>query len=213
VGRPSKDPALHRLHGTELRSNLVESYISGGLPRAPKDLSKEARKKFKQLVKQLASRRAVTQGDGDLIELYCCTFERLKQAQANIRTEGLIVTYTRMDAGGNPHDVERPNISLKIIESAERQCLAYLVKLGLTPSSREHVRPTAPVATGKEQTEAERLDEEIARLQEQQASEQAADEPAVEDDLLSTIDEHAVDEPLSEGEALLRAADEALADD
>lgn len=210
MGRPSKDPALHRLHGTELRSNLVESYISGGLPCAPKDLSKEARKKFKQLVKQLASRRAVTQGDGDLIELYCCTFERLKQAQANIRTEGLIVTYTRMDAGGNPHDVERPNISLKIIESAERQCLAYLVKLGLTPSSREHVRPTAPVATGKEKTTAERLAEEIQALEQQ-----TEDDPVVADDedLLSEIDETLADPPMTETEKLMREADRMLAED
>jgi P27 family predicted phage terminase small subunit len=179
------------------------------LPRAPKDLSKEARKKFKQLVKQLAHRRAVTQGDGDLIELYCCTFERLKQAQANIRAEGLIVTYTRLDSNGNAHDAQRPNISLKIIESAERQCLAYLVKLGLTPSSREHVRPTAPVATGKDASVAERLDEEIAALEAQAAG---ADEPAVEEeeDLLSTIDEQAVDTHVTEAEQLLRDADEAI---
>src|SRR5271156_1332437 len=152
MARPSKSAALHDLHGTKQRSNLAESYVEGALPRPPKFLSKDAKKKFRALVKQLAERRSVTAGDADLIAIYCSTWERWQAACANVRDEGLIVTYTRMDAGGAPHDVERPNISLKIIEVSERACLSYLGKLGLTPKDREHVRPTAPVATGKEQT-------------------------------------------------------------
>lgn len=212
--RPRKSIAEHALQGTrEQYVTAGESHVAGALPRPPKFLSKDAKKKFRALVKQLAERRSVTAGDADLIAIYCSTWERWQAACANVRDEGLIVTYTRMDASGNPHDVERPNISLKIIEVSERACLSYLGKLGLTPKDREHVRPTAPVAAGKVQTEAERLDEEIARLQEQQASEHIADEPAVEDDFLSTIDEHAADPPLTEAEQLMRDADEALAED
>jgi P27 family predicted phage terminase small subunit len=215
MGRPAKSAALHDLQSTQLRSNLADSHVEGALPRPPKHLTKAAKKSFRGYVKQLASggRRAVTAGDGALIGILCVTEERWLQALENLRDEGVVVEYTRLDAGGSPVTVEKPNINLKIAEICERSMVAILSKLGLTPKDRETVKPTSPVSTGKEQTEAERLDEEIARLQEQQASEQAADEPAVEDDLLSTIDEHAVDEPLSEGEALLRAADEALEDD
>jgi P27 family predicted phage terminase small subunit len=205
VGRPAKSAELHRLQSTELRSNLAESHVAGALPRPPKFLSKDAKKKFRALVKQLASRRAVTAGDSDLIAIYCGTWERLQQALTNIREQGLIVTYTRLDASGAPHDVERPNISLKIVEVSERACLSYLARLGLTPRDRELVRPTAPVATGKEQTVAERLEAEIA------AFEAASGDP-VEDVDFSTIDECAADEPLSEGAALLREADSMLAE-
>jgi P27 family predicted phage terminase small subunit len=172
AGRPPKDEVIHDVQGTELRSKTpAESSISGALPKPPKFLSKEAKKKFKQLTKQLADRRAVTAGDADLIAIYCGTWERLQQALTNIREEGLIVTYVRLDAAGNPHDIERPNINLKIVEVSERACLSYLARLGLTPRDRELVRPTAPVSTGKELTEAERLDQEIASVKEQIAAE------------------------------------------
>jgi P27 family predicted phage terminase small subunit len=192
MGRPAKSAALHELQGTQLRSSSKqgESHVDGALPRPPKFLSKDAKKKFRALVKQLAERRAVTAGDSDLIAIYCSTWERWQQACENIRTEGLIVTYDRLDAAGTAHAVERPNISLKIVEVSERACLTYLARLGLTPRDRELVRPTAPVATGKEQTEADRLDEEIARLQEQAASEPQQSD----DDLLDEINENIGDD-------------------
>jgi P27 family predicted phage terminase small subunit len=194
MGRPTKSAALHELQGTELRSNLAVSNVPGDLPRAPNFLSKDAKKKFRALVKQLAVRRAVTAGDADLIAIYCGTWERLQQALKNVADEGLIVEYTRLDAKGNPVTVERTNISLKIIEVSERACLSYLARLGLTPKDREHVRPTAARSTGKEQSEAERLMEERAELQTQQAGEQQRrDESKKEDDdLLASIHEDEV---------------------
>jgi P27 family predicted phage terminase small subunit len=208
MGRPAKSQALHNLQGTELRSNVGESHVAGALPRSPKFLSKDAKKKFRGLVKQLAERRSVTAGDADLIAIYCNTWERWQAACASVREEGLIVTYTRLDASGNPHDVARTNISLKIIEVSERACLSYLGKLGLTPKDRGHVRPTAPVSIGKEQTEAERLDEKIAALESQDA---VADElpDAGEEDLHSAI-EIVVDENKSEAQVLLDEADALL---
>jgi P27 family predicted phage terminase small subunit len=185
MGGQFKSEALHELQGSmQHRSSVpTESHVAAALPRPPKFLSKEARKKFKQLVKQLAVRRAVTAGDADLITIYVSTWERWQAALNNIADEGLIVTYTRLDAGGNAHDVERANISLKIVEVSERACLSYLARLGLTPRDRELVRPTAPVATGKEQSEADRLDEEIAAMKQQ-----IADAPADDEDLLDSID-------------------------
>jgi P27 family predicted phage terminase small subunit len=170
-----------------MRSNLAVSNVPGDLPRAPNFLSKEAKKKFRALVKQLAERRAVTAGDADLIAIYCGTWERLQQALKNVTDQGLIVEYTRLDAAGHQVTVEKANISLKIIEVSERACLSYLARLGLTPKDREHVRPTAPKATGKEKTERERLSEEIAALEAQQAeeAEQARDEQ--HDELLDSI--------------------------
>jgi P27 family predicted phage terminase small subunit len=205
MGRPAKSAAIHELQSTELRSNLAVSSVPGALPRPDKSLSKDAKKKFRQLARQLHDvRQAVTAGDADLLTLYCSAWERLQQANANIRTEGLIVEYVRLDKDGVSHSVERPNISLKIAEVCERTCLSYLARLGLTPKDREHVRPTAAQRTSKGQTLAERLDEEIAALEQQDAV-----APADDEDLHSAIDETAA-EPLSEGAALMKAADEAL---
>jgi P27 family predicted phage terminase small subunit len=188
MGGQFKSEALHELQGTQQHRSSVptESHVEGALPRPPKFLSKEARKKFKQLTKQLAIRRAVTAGDADLITIYVSTWERWQAALKNIAEEGLIVEYTRLDAGGNQVTVEKPNISLKIAEVAERSCLSYLARLGLTPRDRELVRPTAPVSTGKEISEADRLDEEIAALKAQEAETEDAAQTD-DQDLLDSI--------------------------
>jgi P27 family predicted phage terminase small subunit len=198
MGGQSKSAELHDLQGTSPHRSSVptESRVAGALPRPPKFLSKEAKKKFRSLSKQLDVRRAVTAGDADLIAIYCSTWERWQQALDNLRTEGLIVEYTRLDAGGNPVTVEKPNISLKIAEVAERACLSYLSRLGLTPRDRELVRPTAPVEKMPDITESERLDEEIAVLQAQEVADKAGQ--AADEDLLASIDETVVDEPLTE---------------
>jgi P27 family predicted phage terminase small subunit len=182
----SKSAELHELQGTTAHPR-AESHVEGALPRPPKFLSKDAKKKFRGLAKLLAARRAVTAGDADLIAIYCSTWERWQQALENLRTQGLIVTYPRLDAAGVAHDVEKPNISLKIVEVSERACLSYLARLGLTPRDRELVRPTAPIETAPMQTETERLDEELAQLREQAAREQEQPEN-LDQDLLDSID-------------------------
>jgi P27 family predicted phage terminase small subunit len=210
--RPAKSQALHDLHGTELRSNLAESHVAGALPRPPKHLTKAAKKSFRSYVKQLASggRRAVTAGDGALIGILCVTEERWLQALENLRDEGVVVEYTRLDAAGSPVTVEKPNINLKIAEICERSMVAILSKLGLTPKDRETVKPTAPVTTGKEKTTAERLAEEIQALEQQ-----TENDPVVADDedLLSEIDETLADPPMTETEKLMQEADRMLAED
>jgi len=182
MGRQEKSAFEHALTGTAPKGVHIESSISASLPRPPKFLSKEAKKKFRGLVKQLAARRAVTQGDTDLITIYCRTFMRWLQASESLDSAGLIVSYERLDKEGKVHNVERPNISLKIAESTERQMLAYLVKLGLTPKDREHVRPTAPAEDKKAPPDPESregLALEAARIEEQIAS--AEEEPEEEE--------------------------------
>jgi P27 family predicted phage terminase small subunit len=210
MARPAKSKALHDLHGTELRSNLDESHVEGALPRPPKHLTKASKKSFRNFVKQLAQRRAVTAGDGALISILVVTEERWLQALENLRDEGVVVEYTRLDSNGQQVTVEKPNVNLKIAEVAERSMVALLSKLGLSPKDRELVKPTSVVRTGKEQSEAERLDAEIARLEEQDA---VADEPSVEEnDLHSTVDETVIGVP-TEAEKLMAEADAALAEE
>jgi hypothetical protein len=56
---PRKSHSEHALQGTSPRYNDGESHVAGALPKPPKYMSKDSRKMFKGLVRQLAERRAV----------------------------------------------------------------------------------------------------------------------------------------------------------
>jgi P27 family predicted phage terminase small subunit len=170
---PRKSHSEHALQGTTPRYNDGESHVAGALPKPPKYMSKDSRKMFKGLVRQLAERRAVTQGDGEIIAIYCEQKERWLQALTAIRTDGVVVTYKRSTPSGEFVDVEKPNLSLKIAEVAERAMVGILTRLGLTPRDRDSVRVTssavklkaAPPQPGSERwlaDEADRLRAEIA---------------------------------------------------
>jgi len=151
---------------------------------------------FKAMVRQLAERRAVTAGDGDLIAIYCSTKERWLQALEAIRTQGVVCVYKRMTPSGEAVDVEKPNLSLKIAEVSERSMVSILTRLGLTPKDREHVRPTSPTKQKKGPVPPAPgttgwLAEEAARLRAEQAAEEAMPqpEPDIDLDLISFDDE------------------------
>jgi phage terminase small subunit len=91
----------------------------------------------------LESRRALTEGDGELLRLYAVIFDRHTRALAKINEQGEIKMYTRLDSNGQPHEVEKPNLWLKVAETAERNLVAILDRLGLTPHNRGKVKPTA----------------------------------------------------------------------
>jgi P27 family predicted phage terminase small subunit len=136
----------HQLAGTQSRITAPgESHVAGALPKPPRYLSKDAKKKFRALTRQLAERRAVTAGDGHLIGIFCTQEERWLQALEKIRDEGAVRTYTRTGSDGLPVDVEKENLHIKLAQNCERQMVVILKQLGLTPKDRESVRPTAPV--------------------------------------------------------------------
>lgn len=197
MGRPAKDIFEHVLQGTTQRVNAGESYVAGSLPKPPKFLSKDARKKFKHLVHQLSERRAVTAGDGDLIAIYCSQDERWQQALAKIREEGAIRIYTRLSASGEPVQVEKANLNLTIAKDCERAMVGILTRLGLTPKDRESVRPTSPVKsknTPPHPDSCAGVEQELARLRVLQAAERdAANEPAPDE---PEIDMEALDKAM-----------------
>jgi len=199
MATPRKDIFEHQLQGTVPRYTTgAESHVAGSVPKPPKFLSKEARKKFKQLVKQLSDRRAVTAGDGDLITIYCSTHERWLQALEAIREQGVVVEYERLGADGLAHKVEKPNLSLKIAEVAERSMVSILTRLGLTPKDREGVKPTSPVKPKNPPPPPDScagVALELDRLRAEQAEEVTVEQPQEEDidydKLLEGLDEQA----------------------
>jgi P27 family predicted phage terminase small subunit len=151
MSRPKHSRELAELKGqvsdwSRDRTDYSESGIQSAIPKPPKFLSKEAKKKFKQSARELARRRAITAGDADLLTLYASLWERWTAALAKIRDEGIVVAYDHFNKKGDVIQTEKPNLHLAIAKDCEKQMAAILSKLGLTPKDRDAVKPTKPNA-------------------------------------------------------------------
>jgi len=139
-----KPDELHWLQGTKPQAKAKAEYsVEPGRPKYPKGISAEARAVFKRLCTLLESRRALSEGDGELLRLYSILYDRHARALAKIAVEGEVRVYVRLDSNGNPHDQEKSNIWLKVAETAERNMVACLDRLGLSPLNRGKVAPTS----------------------------------------------------------------------
>lgn len=134
---------LHALKGTRATRAVTTGYdVPAGRPAFPKGISKDAKKVFKALVKELESRRALTTGDVQILHVLAELQTRWARARAKLAAEGEIRMYTRLDSNGNAHEQEKPNLWLKVAETCERNIVACLDRLGLTPINRAKVKPT-----------------------------------------------------------------------
>lgn len=142
MSRPQKDSALHDLQGTTSRAGKDDSTAAPGRPKFPKGLPPAARAVFKRIVGLLEKRRHITEGDVELIRLYSLLYVRHAKALDKLEAEGEIRVYVRLDSNGQPHDQEKPNLWLKVVETSEKNMVAILDRLGLTPHNRAKVKPT-----------------------------------------------------------------------
>jgi P27 family predicted phage terminase small subunit len=148
---PKKSDELHKLHGTKSQAAPEPEFkIPASRPRQPKDLTPAAADVFKRLCALLRKRRALTAGDVEVIRLYAILHDRHARALAKIQEEGEVCVYTRLDANGVAHEVEKENLWLRIATNAEKNLVSILDRLGLTPNARTRVKPTPatkPTAT------------------------------------------------------------------
>lgn len=139
---PRKSDELHNLTGTKSQAKPEsESTCEPGRPKYPRGLSVEEKVVFKRLVKLLESRRAATEGDIELIRLYAITYARHMRALTKLAEQGEVVEYTRLNNHGAEVQTEKPNYYLKIAEVCEKNSVAILDRLGLTPLNRAKVKP------------------------------------------------------------------------
>lgn len=144
MAQAAKTEAEHLLHGTksQKRFKREESYVEAGRPRFPKGLTPAGKKTFKRLCSLLEQRRALTEGDVEALKLYCVLQDRHGRALLHLELEGEVKMYTRLDSNGQPHQFEKENIWHKVAAGAEKQMVAILVQLGLTPKSKDSIKPT-----------------------------------------------------------------------
>jgi P27 family predicted phage terminase small subunit len=139
---PRKSIDTHKLQNTKPQHVEPDSDVLPGRPKFPKNFTSEMRSTFKRIVKLLESRRTCTQGDVEIIRLFCIAVDRQKRALEHITLEGEICPYTRLDSNGQPHEVYKENLWLKVCTDAEKLQLSALDRLGLTPLNRGKVKPT-----------------------------------------------------------------------
>jgi P27 family predicted phage terminase small subunit len=152
VGRPAKSAHQHFVEGTPSTAKpATESHVVAGRPRFPADLDPSLKRIFKNLCKLLSERRALTHGDVELIRIFCFQKDRHCRNVAELRKEGEIVTYFRLDANGRSVPQVTTNLRLKICTEAEKQMVSVLSALGLTPTAKDRARPTAPEAPSKDE--------------------------------------------------------------
>lgn len=149
---PRKADELHKLHGSRPhdRTPVTPSMLVAGRPPYPKGLTKEARRVFKTLCRQLEERRALTEGDGHLLQLYAIIWDRWSNAQDHLLLQGAVCEYTRLDPNGVAHKIEKHNLHLKVAENAEKQLISILDRLGLTPLAGSKVKATRPTEQQEE---------------------------------------------------------------
>jgi P27 family predicted phage terminase small subunit len=143
MAMPAKPAELHKLHGTKAETKSVQSSIPASRPKYARNLPENLRGLFREICKQLQERRAVTKADAHLISLYCICWDRHQRATKKLLEEGEICVYTRLDSNGKAVQQEKPNLWLKVAETSEKQMVACLDRLGLSPMNRDKVRPTA----------------------------------------------------------------------
>jgi P27 family predicted phage terminase small subunit len=140
---PRKSAELHQLQGTVTQAKDPDvSRIPAGRPKVPRDINELGlRAEFKSLCRILQERRALTNGDRELIRLFCIIQDRHIRNAALLRTEGELCTYYRLDSNGVSVPQVKTNLRLKVCVEAERQLAAILNQLGMTPTSKDRAKP------------------------------------------------------------------------
>lgn len=133
----------HILHGSapRIKPAVAVSTFTGGKPAVPNHLSQAAKRTFRRCVALLAERRTLTPGDVATLEVYSELHARWIAAKRSIGNNLMVATEVT-DNHGEVRVVQKLNPLLKIVEACESRLLALAKALGLTPTTRDHVKPT-----------------------------------------------------------------------
>ena len=121
TGNPSREP----LHEHEPRPRHAE-------PKCPDHLDKEARRKWRHLVKELTTLGLLTVVDGEMLSKYCQLWSRWVDAEKKIALSGPVLRHEKTGLFyPNPYVA----IAFKSVDAMRR----IGVEFGLSPSSRARI--------------------------------------------------------------------------
>jgi P27 family predicted phage terminase small subunit len=116
------------------RINFEEPRVPSGVPEVPSMVAENplAFGEWRRLVPLLLEMNVLSAVDGAALGLYCLSFARWVEAEAEIKAGGLVLE----TANGNLH----PSPYVGISERAMDRMRRFLAEFGLTPSSRSTVK-------------------------------------------------------------------------
>jgi P27 family predicted phage terminase small subunit len=117
------------------------SHFVGGRPKPPAHLSAAAKVEFRRVSKILGQRQVETPGDFAAIALYATVYDRWIALKTEVAANYTILV-TILDSHGEAHETTKVNPLLKELNATEGRLLALIRELGITPASREKVKPT-----------------------------------------------------------------------
>lgn len=148
MARPAISFAEHELKGTTRRA--ADETVPASRPKLPRGFSPEQRKLFRRLCVFLSRRRHLTEGDAEVLRIYCDLWEHQRQAQEEIKERGLFCDETRTDSNGAAYTVRRTNLAYDVHKATTSQMVGILARLGLDPKSRASVKQTATAVREEE---------------------------------------------------------------
>jgi len=133
------------MRGRPRRKRANEKSASGrpGIPDCPEYLSKEAKAKWSDLIRDLEGAGIIVKADADTMARYCETWASWRRANDWIQKLGEVYK------GPNGGMVQNPYLSIRAKASSEMNKIS--AQLGLDPASRQRLHvATEPPDTSKD---------------------------------------------------------------
>lgn len=147
---------LKKLNGSPNAHTKVTVKMGHVSAKPLNGLDRIARAEWARITRAFAASGRLCELDHGLLALYCSAFSRWKRAEAELLTDGDVLTVEVRDTHGNvTHSKPMVNPLSKVLESAARQVHRYGESLGLSPASR-----TKQGVEAEAQTKEQRLQEE-----------------------------------------------------
>jgi len=152
MGRKKVPTALKRLKGRPLGALIDGEFMPPAeLPTPPKELSRDARKEWRRISKDLYLQGILTKYDRAALAIHCQLYGRWVMAERMLREEakkdpinfGLVI-HTE-----NGNLIQNPLVG--ICNKSARDCLRYATEFGLTPNARMRIH-IAPGPSNKPKT-------------------------------------------------------------
>jgi P27 family predicted phage terminase small subunit len=138
-GRRPKPSVLKQRNGSfdrhPERRNKNEPKPPAGRPACPDFLPEIAKQEWNRVCDVLQEMGILSLADGPLLELYCSTYARWREACDKINEQGMVVECKRSGFKKNPN--------MLVCDSAAIEIRKLLIEMGLTPSSRSRVSTNA----------------------------------------------------------------------
>jgi P27 family predicted phage terminase small subunit len=141
-GRKPKPAMVHLLNGNPSKSSISKRFEKETdasevrvmhIPDPPEWFDSVAKKEWERVARILIDIRILTEADLSLLEMYCQSYSRWKEAELKLNEVGSTVMEIETKNGGF-YLQQRPEVS--IAQKYQKLCTGIMSELGLTPSAR-----------------------------------------------------------------------------